>query len=42
MKNSQPFTNEAKRMEFLIELFEKYTASLFTTVKEKKSRKLKA
>ncbi|MBP7497914.1 MAG: methylase [Bacteroidales bacterium] len=27
---SQPFTSEAKRMEFLFELFEKYTLGLFT------------
>lgn len=33
---SQPFTSEAKRMEFLFELYEKYTAGLFT--KEKKRR----
>lgn len=39
---SQPFTSEANRMEFLFELYEKYTADLFTkenvkkkTVKEK-------
>ncbi len=32
----QAFTNEAKRMEFLFELYEKYTADLFT--KEKKKR----
>jgi hypothetical protein len=35
---SQPFTTEAKRMEFLFELYEKYTADLFT--KEKKKLKL--
>ncbi len=35
----QAFINEAKRMEFLFELYEKYTADLFT--KEKKSRKAK-
>lgn len=35
---SQPFTSEAKRMEFLFELYEKYTADLFTKVKEKKSK----
>jgi hypothetical protein len=33
----QPFTSEAKRMEFLFELYEKYTADLFT--KEKHKRK---
>jgi hypothetical protein len=36
---SQPFTSEAKRMEFLFELYEKYTADLFTKTKEKKSKK---
>lgn len=35
---SQPFTSEAKRMEFLFELYEKYTADLFTTVKVKKGK----
>jgi hypothetical protein len=34
--NKQAFTSEAKRMEFLFELYEKYTAGLF--VKEKKGR----
>lgn len=34
---SQPFTSEAKRMEFLFELYEQYTADLFT--KEKKRKK---
>lgn len=34
---SQPFTSEAKRMEFLFELYEQYTADLFT--KEKKTTK---
>ncbi len=33
----QPFTSEAKRMEFLFELYEKYTADLFT--KEKKGKR---
>lgn len=32
---SQPFTSEAKRMEFLFELYEKYTADLFTKEKTK-------
>jgi hypothetical protein len=36
---SQPFASEAKRMEFLFELYEKYTADLFTIEKPKKSRK---
>ncbi|MCX6293307.1 MAG: hypothetical protein NT127_03285, partial [Sphingobacteriales bacterium] len=35
----QPFTSEAKRMEFLFELYEKYTADLFTKEKVKKSKK---
>jgi len=30
------FVNESKRMEFLFELYEKYTADLFTTAKTKK------
>jgi hypothetical protein len=34
---SQPFPNETKRIEFLFELYDKYTAGLF--VKEKKSKK---
>lgn len=36
----QPFTTEAKRMEYLFELYEKYTADLFTVGKVK--RKVKA
>ena len=36
---SQPFASEAKRMEFLFELYERYTAGLF--VKEKVKRKKK-
>ncbi len=35
---SQPFTSEAKRMEFLFELYEKYTADLFSKEKVKKSK----
>jgi hypothetical protein len=35
----QPFTSDANRMEFLFELYEKYTADLFTKENEKKSRK---
>ena len=34
----QPFTTEANRMEFLFELYEKYTADLFTKEKVKKKR----
>jgi hypothetical protein len=37
--SKQTFTSEAKRMEFLFELYEKYTAGLF--VKEKKVKKAK-
>jgi hypothetical protein len=37
----QPFTSEANRMEFLFSLYEKYTADLFTKVKEKKTKKVK-
>jgi len=33
----QPFTSEAKRMEFLFELYEKYTADLFTKEKPKRT-----
>lgn len=35
----QPFTSEAKRMEFLFELYEKYTARLFPSESEKKKKK---
>jgi len=35
----QPFVSEAKRMEFLFELYEKYTADLFTKEKGKRGRK---
>lgn len=35
--SKQAFTSEAKRMEFLFELYEKYTAGMF--VKEKKGKK---
>ena len=34
----QPFTTEAKRVEFLFELYEKYTADLFTKEKPKKKK----
>lgn len=34
----QPFTSEANRMEFLFELYEKYTADLFTKEKVKKKK----
>lgn len=34
-----PFASEAKRMEFLFELYEKYTADLFTKEKVKKTKK---
>jgi hypothetical protein len=36
---SQPFTSEAERIEYLFELYEKYTGGLF--VPEKKSKKKK-
>ena len=35
----QPFTNETKRIEFLFELYDKYTSGMFPT--EKKSKKKK-
>jgi len=35
---SQPFTSESNRMEFLFELYEKYTADLFTKEKVKKKK----
>jgi hypothetical protein len=35
----QAFTSEAKRMEFLFELYEKYTADIFTKEKIKKVKK---
>jgi hypothetical protein len=37
---SQPFTSEANRMVFLFELYEKYTADLFTKEKPKKAKKI--
>ena len=36
---AQPFTSEANRMVFLFELYEKYTADLFTKEKVKKTKK---
>jgi hypothetical protein len=36
---SQSFVSDAKRMEFLFELYEKYTADLFTVEKVKKPKK---
>ena len=38
----QPFINAAKRIEFLFELYEKYTADLFTKEKPKKEKKAKS
>ena len=35
----QPFTSEANRMAYLFELYEKYTADLFTKEKSRKSKK---
>ncbi|MEP7170280.1 MAG: type IIL restriction-modification enzyme MmeI, partial [Bacteroidota bacterium] len=37
----QPFTSEANRMVFLFELYEKYTADLFTKEKVKKTKTIK-
>jgi hypothetical protein len=37
----QPFINAAKRIEFLFELYEKYTADLFTKEKPKKPNRKK-
>jgi hypothetical protein len=37
----QPFTSDANRMEFLFELYEKYTAGLFVEPKKGKGKKLK-
>jgi hypothetical protein len=37
----QPFINETKRMEFLFELYEKYTAGLFAKEKVKKAKAVK-
>jgi hypothetical protein len=37
----QPFTSEAKRMEFLFELYEKYTTDLFSKENSKKTNKKK-
>ena len=34
----QPFTSDANRMEFLFELYEKYTAGLFAVEKKKKGK----
>lgn len=38
---TKPFDTEAKRMEFLFELYEKYTAGLFAQEKAKKKTKIK-
>ena len=35
----QPFTTEAKRIEFLFELYDKYTAGLFVVEKKKRVKK---
>jgi hypothetical protein len=37
-----PFSSDAKRMEFLFELYEKYTADLFTKEKVKRVRKIQS
>lgn len=39
---SQSFTSEAKRIEYLFELYEKYTAGMFVEEKQKKVKKLKS
>ena len=36
-----PFISEAKRMEFLFELYEKYTADLFSREGMKKKKKIR-
>jgi hypothetical protein len=38
----QPFTSEAKRIEFLFELYEKYTGGMFVAEKPKKVKKIKS
>lgn len=38
--SKQNFTSDAKRMEFLFELYEKYTSTLFTKEKVKRTKKL--
>jgi len=38
---SQPFLNETKRIEFLFELYDKYTAGLFVKEKKAKIKKIK-
>jgi hypothetical protein len=37
----QAFVSESNRLEFLFELYEKYTATLFTKEKVKRTRKKK-
>lgn len=37
----QIFTTEANRMEYLFELYDKYTTDLFTREKAKKTKKYK-
>jgi len=37
----QPFLNETKRIEYLFELYDKYTAGLFAVEKKKKGRSKK-
>jgi hypothetical protein len=37
--SKQNFSTESKRMEFLFELYEKYTADLFAKEKPKKTKK---
>ena len=37
---SQPFINETKRIEFLFELYDKYTSGLFVKEKGKKKKEI--
>lgn len=37
---SQPFTSETKRIEFLFELYDKYTSGLFVGARKQKKRKI--
>ena len=39
---SQPFPNQTKHIEFLFELYDKYTSGMFATPKKAPSKKLKA
>ena len=39
---SQPFPNETKRIEFLFELYDKYTSGMFPTEKKSKKKVVKS